>query len=64
MIGIMAAVASDTLKFARTLREKAEFSPEQAEGLVDATAEALQRDLVTKTDLRAELAETRAGIVR
>ncbi|WP_342105198.1 hypothetical protein [Methylobacterium sp. SI9] len=60
----MAAVASDTLKFARTLREKAKLSPEQAEGLADARAEALQGDLVTKADLRAELADTRSGIVR
>ena len=59
----MAAVAFDTRKFARTLREKAKLSPEQAEGLADAMAEALQGDLVTKADLRAELAETRAEIV-
>lgn len=60
----MAAVAFDTLKFARTLRDKAKLSPEQAEGLADAMAEALQGDLVTKADLRAELAETRSEIVR
>ena len=60
----MAAVAFDTLKFARTLREKAKLSPEQAEGLADAMAEALQGDLVTKADLRAGLADTRSEIVR
>lgn len=60
----MAAVAFDTLKFARTLREKAKLSPEQAEGLADAMAEPLQGDLVTKADLRAELADTRSEIVR
>jgi RNA-binding protein YhbY len=60
----MAAVAFDTLKFARTLRDKAKLSPEQAEGVADAMAEALQGDLVTKADLRAELAGTRAEIVR
>ena len=60
----MAAVAFDTLKFARTLREKAKLSPEQAEGLADAMAEALQGDLITKADLRAELADTRSEIVR
>lgn len=60
----MAAVAFDTLKFARTVREKAKLSPEQAEGLADAMAEALQGDLVTKVDLRAELADTRCEIVR
>lgn len=60
----MAAVAFDTLKFARTVREKAKLSPEQAEGLADAMAEALQGDLVTKADLRPELADTRSEIVR
>ncbi|SFD99998.1 hypothetical protein [Methylobacterium sp. 13MFTsu3.1M2] len=60
----MAAVAFDTLKFARTLREKAKLSPEQAEGMADAMAEALQGDLVTKADLRAGLADTRSEIVR
>ncbi|SFI75231.1 hypothetical protein [Methylobacterium brachiatum] len=60
----MAGVAFDTLKFARTLRDKAKLSPEQAECLADAMAEALQGDLVTNADLRAELAETRAEIVR
>ena len=60
----MESVAFDTLKFARTLRDNAKLSPEQAEGMADAMAEALQGDLVTKADLRAELAETRAEIVR
>lgn len=60
----LAAVAFDTLKFARTIRDKAKLSPEQAEGLADAMAELLQGDLVAKADLRAELAETRAEIVR
>ncbi|MGU3477102.1 hypothetical protein [Methylobacterium sp. D48H] len=60
----MAAVAFDTLKFARSLREKVKLSPEQAEGLADAMTEALQGDLVTKADLRAELADTRSEIVR
>ncbi|MEE7448217.1 hypothetical protein MRF4_10500 [Methylobacterium radiotolerans] len=60
----MAAVAFDTLKFARALREKAKLSPEQAEGLADAMADELQGDLVTKADLRAELADTRSEIMR
>ena len=60
----MTAVAGETLKFARPIRDKAKLSPEQAEGLADAMAEALQGDLVTKANLRAELAETRAEIVR
>lgn len=60
----MTTVAFDTLKFARALREKAKLSPEQAEGLADAMAEALQGERFTKADLRAELADTRTEIVR
>jgi uncharacterized tellurite resistance protein B-like protein len=60
----LAAVAFDTLKFARTIRDKAKLSPERAEGLADAMAEVLQGDLVARADLRAELAETGAEIVR
>jgi DNA anti-recombination protein RmuC len=48
----MASVAFDTLKFARTLREKAQLSPEQAEGFAVAVSEAVQGDLATKTDLQ------------
>src|SRR5471032_117043 len=52
----MTAVPFDTLKLARALRDKAHFSPEQAEGAADAIAEAVQTDLVTKPELRkAEL---------
>ncbi|WP_267425652.1 DUF1640 domain-containing protein [Methylobacterium sp. GC_Met_2] len=47
----MTAVAFDTLRFVRTLREKAKMSSEQAEGLADAVAEAIQSDLATKTDI-------------
>jgi polyhydroxyalkanoate synthesis regulator phasin len=45
------AVAFDTLRFVRTLRDKAKMSSEQAEGLADAIAEAIQNDLATKTDI-------------
>ena len=55
----------DTLRLARSLRDKAQFTSEQAEGMADALAEAMQGDLATKTDLssvqtdlRAELRET------
>lgn len=41
----MTAVAFDTL------REKAKMSPEQAEELADAVAEAIRNDLATKTDI-------------
>lgn len=60
----MKAVAFDTLKFARTLRDKANVSSEQAEGFADAIAEALQGDLVTRADLAAGLADTKSGIVK
>ncbi|KMO17387.1 hypothetical protein [Methylobacterium platani] len=48
----MTAVAFDTLRFVRTLRDKAKMSPEQAEGLAEAVAEAIQGDLATKSDIK------------
>lgn len=48
----MTAVAFDTLKFARALREKAKLSPEQAEGLADALVDVLDSNLATKADIR------------
>ena len=47
----MTAVAFDTLKFARSLREKAKLSSEQAEGLADAFTELFQGDIATKSDI-------------
>ncbi len=47
----MSAVAFDTLKFAQTLRDKAKFTPEQAEGLSEAFAQASADQLATKTDI-------------
>ncbi len=41
----------DTLRLARTLRDKAHFSSEQAEGMADALSEAMQGGLATKVDL-------------
>ncbi len=61
----MTAVAFDTLKFARTLRDKAKLSPEQAEGLADAMVEVLDGNLATKTDireLRGDIQEVRGDI--
>lgn len=49
----MTAVAFDTLRFVRTLRDKAKMSPEQAEGLAEAVAEAVQGDLATKSDIKS-----------
>lgn len=47
----MGAIAFDTLKLARALREKAQFTPEQAEGVADALAGAFQDRVATKDDL-------------
>ena len=55
----MAAVAFDTLKLSRTLREKAKLSPEQAEGFADALSEAVQNDLTTRSDLTGEIGKLR-----
>jgi len=51
----MATVAFDTLKLARALRD-AHFTNEQAEGAAGAIAEAIQSDLVTKSDFNAAIA--------
>ena len=48
----MTAVAFDTLKFARALRDKAKLSPEQAEGLADALVDVFDGNLATKADIR------------
>ncbi len=48
----MTTIPFDTLKLARSLREKAHFAPEQAEGVADALSEAFQAEIATKTDLR------------
>lgn len=48
----MSAIAFDTLKLARSLREKAQLSSDQAEGFDDAISEALQGGVATRTDLR------------
>lgn len=52
MIRSMTALAFDTLKFAQTLRDKAKFTPEQAEGLAAAISDATSDQLATKADLR------------
>jgi hypothetical protein len=51
----MSAVAFDTLKFAQNLRDKANFSPAQAEEVSQAFSEAITRQLATRDDL-ADLA--------
>src|SRR5271168_402007 len=49
----MNAVTFDTLKFAQNLRDKANFSPAQAEGISEAFSEAISGQLVTRADLVA-----------
>ena len=47
----MSAVAFDTLKFAQNLRDKANFSPAQAEGVSQAFSEAITDELANWGDL-------------
>ena len=70
----MSAVAFDTLKLARTLRDTAKMTQEQAEGIADALAEAMSgAELATKTDIaeihrdmatKIGLAETKAEMLK
>lgn len=48
----MSAIPFDTLKLARSPRDKAKLAPEAAEGVADALSEAFQDEIATKTDLR------------
>lgn len=47
----MTAVPFDTLKLARALRDQGKFTQDQAEGMAQAFAEAVQADLATKGDI-------------
>jgi hypothetical protein len=65
----MTTVAFDTLKFAQTLRDKAKLTPEQAEGIAQAFADATGDQIATKSDLaplatKADLAEAKADMVK
>jgi hypothetical protein len=55
-------VAFDTLKFARALRDKANMTAEQAEGVAEAFSDATTEQLSTKSDLVALGADLRAEI--
>jgi hypothetical protein len=59
----MAAVAFDMLKFARTLREKANWTPGQAKGVARAFADATSEPIVTKADLREEIAPLKSELL-
>ena len=59
----------DTLKFARTLRDGGSFTPDQAERLSDALADAMAGEVVgradlktTETTLRGEIRDLRAEL--
>jgi hypothetical protein len=55
------AVAFDTLKLARKLRDSAKMSQEQAEGIADALVEAMSgAELATKADIAAVKADIAA----
>jgi len=47
----MTAAPFDTLKLAESLRDKAHFSQEQAEGITKAFSEAFQETVATKQDV-------------
>jgi len=59
----VAAVAFDTLRLARRLRDSAHMAPEQAEEVADALAEAMSgAELATKPDITAAKSELKAEI--
>jgi len=53
----MSIAAFDTLKFAQNLRDKAKLTPEQAEGISEAFADATSEQMVTKAYLDTKLKE-------
>ncbi len=60
----MSTLVFDTLRLSRTLRDKGHFTSEQAEALAEALGDAAQNDLVTKADLKADLADLKAEILK
>ena len=59
----MTAAVIDTLALARKLRDKAHFTPEQAEGVAEAINEMLAEQVATKADLREEMAPVKAELL-
>jgi hypothetical protein len=53
----MSIAAFDTLKFAQNLSEKAKLTPEQAEGISEAFADATSEQMVTQAYLDTKLKE-------
>ncbi len=58
----MTAIAFDTLKFARTLQEKGNFSPEQSSSLVEALGDVLAVNPASKADLSETEARLEADL--
>jgi hypothetical protein len=58
----VSAVAFDTLKFVQTLRDKAKFTPEQAEGRSAAFAQASADQLATKADISGLRSDLRSDL--
>ena len=59
----MTAITFDTLLFAKKLKT-AGFTENQAEVLAETQAEILENNLVTKQDLKIELANIKADIIK
>jgi len=61
----MTALLLDTLRLSRTLRDKGNFTSEQAEALAEALSEASQGDLASKADLapvRSEIGDLKTEL--
>ncbi len=56
----MSAVAFDTLKLARDLRERGKLTTEQAEGVAEALSTAFRDEIATKADVQAVSSDVRA----
>ena len=70
-IAPVSALLFDTIRLPRTLRDKGQFTPAQAEALAEALGEAAHGDLATKADLaalesklEAKIAEVKADILK
>ena len=59
----MASITFDTLKFTKRLTESG-MTPDQAEAITSAFAEATGSELVTKDDLRAEIESAKNDVIK
>ncbi|MEJ0092831.1 MAG: hypothetical protein WDN46_05220 [Methylocella sp.] len=60
----MSTILFDTLRLSRTLRDKGNFTTEQADAIAEALGEAAHGDLATKSDLKTEIAEAKTDILK